>query len=63
MKLTLSAIAVTAALAFAALAQSEAIDWDKMDSTLGRKSAVAGGVHRYGFPRTDLSVTVDGVAI
>jgi len=63
MKLTLSALAITASLAFAALAQPAAIDWDKMDATLGRKSAVAGGVHRYAFPRTDLSVSLDGVAI
>ena len=27
------------------------------------KSAVTGDVHRYGFPRTDLSVTLDGVTI
>ena len=34
-----------------------------MDAALGRKAAVAGDVHRYGFPRTDLSVTLDGVTI
>src|SRR5262249_43810321 len=32
-------------------------------STLGRKPAVSGDVHRYGFPRSDLSVTLDGVTI
>lgn len=41
-----------------------AIDWSKVDATLGRPGAVqAGGVHRYGFPRSDLKVTLDGVAI
>src|SRR6201999_2132906 len=30
---------------------------------LSRKAVVAGDVHRYGFPRTDLSVTLDGVTI
>src|SRR5829696_3087025 len=35
----------------------------KIDETLGRKAVVSADVHRYGFPRTDLSVTLDGVAI
>jgi hypothetical protein len=39
------------------------VDWKKVDETLGRKPAVSGDVHRYGFPRTDLSVTLDGVTI
>jgi hypothetical protein len=40
------------------------VDWSKVDQAIGRKGAEqAGGVHRYGFPRSDLKVTVDGVAI
>jgi hypothetical protein len=40
------------------------VDWQKVDNAFGRKpAAVAGDVHRYGFPRTDLNVTLDGVAI
>jgi len=40
------------------------IDWQKVDDAFGRKAAVvAGDVHRYGFPRTDLTVTLDGVTI
>ena len=40
------------------------VDWQKVDEALGRKAAVvAGDVHRYGFPRTDLTVTLDGVTI
>jgi hypothetical protein len=46
-----------------ALANAQEIDWLKVDGALGRKPAVSGDVHRYGFPRTDLSVTLDGVAI
>jgi biotin operon repressor len=43
---------------------AEEVDWQKVDDAFGRKAAVvAGDVHRYGFPRTDLSVTLDGVAI
>ena len=46
----------------AAFAQD--IDWQKVDEAFGRKAAVvAGDVHRYGFPRTDLTVTLDGVTI
>jgi hypothetical protein len=44
-------------------ARSQDIDWQKVDDAMGRKAAVTGDVHRYGFPRTDLSVTLDGVAI
>src|SRR5207248_8115978 len=39
------------------------INWEKVDAALGRKAAVTGDVHRYGFPRTDLNVTLDGVTI
>src|ERR1700737_4353886 len=40
------------------------IDWQKVDAAFGRKPVVvAGDVHRYGFPRTDLTVTLDGVNI
>lgn len=39
-------------------------DWAAVDRAMGRPGAEqAGGVHRYGFPRSDLKVTLDGVAI
>jgi len=44
-------------------AHAQAIDWQKVDDSLGRKPAVSGDVHRYGFPRSDLNVTLDGVTI
>ena len=45
-------------------AAAQELDWQKVDDALGRKAAVvAGDVHRYGFPRTDLTVTLDGVTI
>ena len=44
-------------------ASAQQIDWQKVDEAFGRKAAVSGDVHRYGFPRSDLSVTLDGVAI
>ncbi len=60
----MSAIALAAALlASTASASAQAIDWSKVDEAFGRKAAVSGDVHRYGFPRTDLTVTIDGVTI
>ena len=45
-------------------AYAQDTDWQKVDDAIGRKPAVvAGDVHRYGFPRTDLTVTLDGVTI
>ena len=46
-----------------AAASAQEIDWQKVDVAFGRKPAISGDVHRYGFPRTDLSVTLDGVTI
>ena len=51
-------------LVAATSAGAQNIDWQKVDDTFGRKpAAVSGEVHRYGFPRADLTVTLDGVAI
>src|SRR5215471_1367072 len=50
-------------LSTAASAHAQAIDWAKIDGILGRTGAVGGSVHRYGFPRSDLTVTLDGVTI
>src|SRR5712691_4461756 len=60
---TLKLMALYAAMASATAANAQNIDWQKVDAAIGRGAAVAGDVHRYGFPRTDLQVTVDGVAI
>ena len=48
---------------FVTSAHAQEIDWQKVDDAFGRKPAVSGDVHRYGFPRTDLTVTLDGVTI
>ncbi|HET7885082.1 MAG TPA: DUF1259 domain-containing protein [Bradyrhizobium sp.] len=53
----------TIAEPFVSPAHAQEIDWAKVDETLGRKAAVSGDVHRYGFGRSDLSVTLDGVTI
>jgi hypothetical protein len=40
------------------------IDWSKVDQALGKPGTnQPGGVHKYGLPRSDLMITVDGVAI
>jgi hypothetical protein len=48
---------------FVSTAHAQDVDWRKIDEVLGRKPAVTGDVHRYGFPRSDLTVTLDGVTI
>src|SRR5262245_60030757 len=56
-----SFLAAVGAVFVSTLANAQEVDWQKIDDALGRKPAVSGDVHRYGFPRTDLSVTLDGV--
>jgi hypothetical protein len=60
-KIVLAALAAAALLPGAAAAQS--IDWKKVDAALGKTATVSGEVHRYGLPRSDLHVTLDGVQI
>jgi len=59
----LTLLAICAAVAGATPANAQEIDWQKVDAAIGRGAAITGDVHRYGFPRSDLQVTVDGVAI
>src|SRR5437879_3382795 len=54
---------IVVVLAIAATAQAQEIDWAKVDATLEKTATVSGNVHRYGFPRSDLQVSVDGVTI
>ncbi len=61
--LALSLAASGAVLSTMAAADAQSIDWAKVDGIFGRTGAVGGAVHRYGFPRTDLQVTLDGVTI
>src|ERR1044071_7863958 len=57
----LLAICALAGLGNAASAQD--IDWKKVDEIFGRPAVVTTDVHRYGFPGSDLQVTLDGVTI
>src|SRR5277367_403525 len=59
----LSLAASILAASFTTVAAAQDIDWKKVDDTFERKPAISGDVHRYGFPRTDLTVTLDGVTI
>ena len=63
MKRKLTLLTLAAATAFPTLAAAAEIDWKKVDAALGKTAAVSGEVHRYGLPRSDLHVTLDGVAI
>jgi hypothetical protein len=63
MRHMLSMLASVAMLALAFPAGAQEIDWKKVDEAAGRTGAVSGDVHRYGFPRADLTVTLDGVTI
>ena len=63
MKRNLTLLTLVAAMALPTLAQAADIDWKKVDAALGKTAAVSGEVHRYGLPRSDLHVTLDGVAI
>ena len=61
MKLQLAVAALALTLSTGTTA---ATSWASVDQALGRPGAVqAGDVHRYSFPRADLSVTLDGIRI
>ena len=63
MKRILTLPTLLAVVAFPALASAAEIDWKKVDAAMGKTGAVSGEVHRYGLPRSDLQVTLDGVSI
>src|SRR3954470_9716962 len=62
MKHPLALLALGAALV-SLPARAADIDWKKVDAALGKTAAVSGEVHRYGLPRSDLHVTLDGIPI
>jgi hypothetical protein len=52
------------ALALCSSAPAADVDWAKVDQAIGKKGAeLPGSVHKYGLPRSDLHVSVDGIAI
>lgn len=61
MKKALATIA-TLGLLFPTAAMAET-DWSQVDAAIGKKAAIAGTVHKYGLPRSDLHVILDGIGI
>ncbi|KAF2991523.1 DUF1259 domain-containing protein (plasmid) [Methylocystis sp. MJC1] len=62
MKKTLTTVAALGLLIPASASAAE-VDWSQVDSAIGKKAMVVGTVHKYGLPRSDLHVTLDGVAV
>jgi hypothetical protein len=67
-KVLFARLAAAAMLSFPVAASAQTapavIDWAAVGKALGKTGTVqAGGVYRVGLPRTDLKVTLDGVAI
>jgi hypothetical protein len=58
--LSLASISFGVALSMPAAAQT---DWSIVDTILTRTGAVSSDVHRYGLPRSDLNVSLDGVTL
>src|ERR1700680_4974152 len=48
---------------FPVMAAAQGLDTAKIDQVLGRSGQKTGDVYRIGFPRTDLQVTVAGIAV
>jgi hypothetical protein len=63
MKNRLTLLMLGAALLLCAPARAADIDWKKVDAALGKNATVSDEVHRYGLPRSDLHVTLDGISI
>jgi Domain of Unknown Function (DUF1259) len=58
------AIAALAAVILTVVASAATPDWGAVDEAIGKKGAdQPGGVHKFSFPRSDLKVSVDGIAI
>src|SRR4051794_17331673 len=60
---SVTVLAICAIAMASTAAHAQEIDWKKVDAAMGRSATVTSDVHRYGFPRTDLQVNVDDVAI
>src|SRR5258706_14766092 len=57
-------LVIALVVAGTAAADAAEIDWSKLDRAFGKPGAVLpGGVHKWGLPRTDLKITVDGIIL
>ena len=57
------ALLVLAGILTSMPADAADIDWKKVDMAMGKTAMVSGEIHRYGLPRSDLKVTLEGVTI
>src|ERR1700722_20745348 len=57
-------IAGITGIALSVGASAADVDWSKVDQALGKPgTSQPGDVHKFGLPRSDLKITVDGLAI
>jgi hypothetical protein len=56
-------LVLMALLAMAVAASAQGLDTAKIDEALGRSGQKTGDVYKVGFPRTDLHVSVHGLAL
>lgn len=64
MRATIRTLAALAICLYISPTFAAGTDWSAVAAALGRKASVLpGGVHKFGFPRTDLRVSLDGVSI
>ena len=63
MRATKAMVFASLSLLCAGHATAAETDWKKVDLVFGRPAAVSGTVHRYGLPRADLKVNLDGVQL
>jgi hypothetical protein len=63
MRVTTAMVFASLSMLGAASATAAETDWKTVDLVFGRAAAVSGAVHRYGLPRADLKVSLDGVQL
>src|SRR5258708_30538247 len=63
MRTTIAILASSLAFVAALPASAAETDWFVVDTILTRTGAISGDVHRYGLPRSDLQVSLDGLQL
>jgi hypothetical protein len=63
MSRSLSLASISLGVALSMPTKAAQTDWSVVDTILARTGAASGEVHRNGLPRSDLSVSLDGVAL
>jgi hypothetical protein len=63
MRAMMAMVFTSLSLLCTASATAAETDWKKVDLVFGRSAVISGAVHRYGLPRSDLKVSLDGVQL